>query len=311
LWFLLLALICFLLWPKKRTPLSDSQFSAMYGPLAVIAGASEGLGSEHAKAIAAKGLNVLLIARNEQKLKDFCENLQKQYPAIKVDILVLDLNNPYEIVIEKIKQRISHLGYKESEVGLFVFNAAAVPRGSFLYHSLEEQISAVNVNVACVVALTHYFGNTMKERKKSGIVLMSSMSSASGAAGLISYASTKAFIKHFTEGIWYEYKKFNIDVLCPILGATLTPNYTNLTSKAKPSAFHRFLEGKPQEAISEIFTILPYTNDNGPYIVCGTKNKIFHFLMTRIYPRKLLIQIHSKAILDQYVDPSDYKYLPM
>jgi len=282
----------------------------MYGPLAIIAGASEGLGSEYARALAAKGLNLLLIARNEKKLQDFSDVLQKQYPTIKIDILSLDLNNPYRNATEGLKKRISDLGYQESGVGLFVFNAAAVPCGPFIYRSIEEQMSAVTVNVANVMAVTHYFGNTMKDRKKSGIILMSSMSSASGTGGLCVYASTKAFIKHFTEGIWYEYQKYNIDVLCPILGATLTPNYLNLTKQAKPSKLLSFLEGKPNEAIKEILNTLPYTKENGPTCNPGWINKLFHFLMIRLYPRKFLIMQQSDVIRDQFVDPNEHKYLP-
>src|SRR5690349_10862583 len=109
-----------------------------YGPWAVVAGASEGLGAEFASQLAAAGLDLVLIARREEPLRALAGELARTH-GVRVEQLIVDLGAP------DLPGRLqAALGARE--VGLVVCNAASAPRGPLAEQTLEASLAAVDVN---------------------------------------------------------------------------------------------------------------------------------------------------------------------
>lgn len=151
--------------PKK----SKAEFVKSYGPWAVVAGASEGIGLSFCCKIAAQGFTgIVLIARNESKLIRAADYLERKY-KIKTRVLAVDLTD--EDAVKKVTAKTSRLN-----VGLFVFNAAYSQIGQFVNVDLDTHIKTVDCNIVSVLRFVHYFANRFVDRGSGGIILLSSLS---------------------------------------------------------------------------------------------------------------------------------------
>ncbi len=192
-------------------------FPDRYGPWALVAGASDGMGAAYARALAQRGLNIVLIARREALL----EQLETEITAAhRVDVrtLVLDLSRDDRLNV--IADQTSDI-----DIGLLIYNAAYPVIGPFLDQSLERQLRSIRVNCDGPIQLAHHFGRRMSARGLGGIILMSSLSSLQGAALIANYAATKAWTLAFAEALSFELGDLGVDVLASCPGATRTPSY--------------------------------------------------------------------------------------
>ncbi len=187
-----------------------------YGPWALIAGGSEGIGLEFARLLAAEGVNLLLIARREEPLVSAREQIIREF-SVEVHCRTLDLSSPsLEGELDAV------LG--DIEVGLLVYNAGATHgAGLFLDEPLDKSRRLVSLNCDAPVVLCHRLGGEMRRRGRGGILLMSSMSGLTGGAYIATYTASKSFDIVLAESLWAELKPCGIDVLGLIAGATDTP----------------------------------------------------------------------------------------
>jgi short-subunit dehydrogenase len=196
-------------------------FVSQYGPWTVIAGGSDGIGAAFARESAARGLNLLIIARRRGPLEELARELRTAHPKIEVRTHSIDLGE--ESAIELIKQATEKL-----EVGMLIYNAGAESCfGQFLDHDWALLRSRLERNFFVKAALVHHFGRLMRPRKRGAVILMGSTAGFAGSPGFAFYASSKAFTHNLAEGLWYEFKGDNIHVLCPIVGPTRTPTMIN------------------------------------------------------------------------------------
>jgi uncharacterized protein len=202
---------------------NQSEFTARYGPWALIAGASVGLGAAFAAELAQQGMNLVLLARRPAPLESTAAALSAKY-GISVKTISIDL--AAADAMEKIAAAT-----REVEIGLLVYDTAYMLIGPFLKHSIDKQLRTIDVNCRGPLMLTHHFGTQMSQRKRGGIILMTSLSGMQGAPWLTSYGATKAFNIVLAEGLWYELKPLGVDVMACCAGAIETPNY--IASKPK------------------------------------------------------------------------------
>lgn len=188
---------------------------ATYGPWAVIAGGSEGVGASFAHQLAAAGLNLVLIARKPGPLEETAEAVREH--GVEVRTLSLDLTDPASIA------RIQ-LATADIEVGLLVYNAGANTYGAeFVEGDLDRFQQIIALNVTAQLALVQHFGAPMKARRRGGLLLVGSLAGYMGSAQISIYAAVKSFCRTFAEGLWLEMSDHNVDVLEFVLGVTRTP----------------------------------------------------------------------------------------
>jgi uncharacterized protein len=248
-------------------------FKSKYGPWAIVAGASEGLGAAFSEELAKRGLNLILIARRIEKLEVLSNNLRNKY-QIEIKYHSLDLTD-----FEQTKNFVSQL---KANIGLLVYNAAYAPIGYFEDISEENLVKIVDVNVKAPLLLTKLVLKQMIEKKKGGIVLMSSLAGTQGSPKIATYAASKAFNSILAEGIWNELKKHGIDVLASCAGAVTTPGYKN-AQNAKDAPGTLDANRVAKETLNAL--------GKGPTIIPGFTNKMARLFMGRLFSRKLAISI--------------------
>ena len=258
----------------------DQAFHTRYGPWALVAGASEGIGAAFSKALAKRGLNLVLIARRETKLHQLAQELRAEF-EIEVQEQAVDLAD-----MESVKNLVSNL---EMPIGLLVYNAAYSPIGYFKDVEFEDLEKIVSVNISTPLFLIKQLTRPMIDRKSGGVVLMSSLSGSQGSPKIATYAATKSYNTILAEGLWHEMKEAGVDVLACVAGAVRTPGYMN-------SADHKDAPGTldPEQVVEETLKSL----GSAPTVTPGSFNKFAKFIMDRLLSRKRAIQIMHKNTKD-------------
>jgi short-subunit dehydrogenase len=248
-------------------------FFNRYGPWALVAGASEGIGAAFAEALARRGLNLILLARRAEKLYALAQELESKYDV---------QTEGYGIDLGEYESMRSVINAMEQDIGLLVYNAAYSPIGYFVDVPEKDLQKAIDVNVRAPLTLIKLLSAKMTQRKKGGIILMSSLSGMQGSPKIATYSATKSFNTILAEGLWHELKRENIDVLACTAGAVRTRGYLN-------SSDHKDAPGTldPEKVVEETLHSL----GGKPAVTPGLTNKIARFVMGRLLPRKTAISI--------------------
>jgi short-subunit dehydrogenase len=248
-------------------------FVDRYGPWAVVAGASEGIGAAFANALAARGVNLVLVARRPGPLQALAQSLAVQTIEVAADLSTVD---GLEAVTAATADR---------EVGLLVCNAAYAPMGGFLDQPEEGLSTVLDVNCRAPVLLARRYLPGMVARGRGGLVVMSSVAGLQGLPGLSMYAATKAFGAVLAEGLWAELRGTGVDVVACLAGAVLTPGYQQSMAKPAPGA------KSAEEVVANALRALPH----GPRTVPGGLMKFSAALLTRLLPRRTAIGIIGRT----------------
>ena len=256
-------------------------FKEKYGPVALVAGASEGLGEAFARALAGQGFDLVLVARGKEQLHKVSAELSAQY-NIHTWPVVCDLGSAD--AVSQIRSQIGDL-----KIHFLVFNAAVSYIGPFLETTVEQHEQVVAVNNLGMLRTVYAFAGPMLAEGRGAILLMSSLAGLQGSGFLVSYAASKAFIKILAEGLWYEWKPKGVDVLACCAGAIATPRYL----KTSPREMG-FPAPRPQKAAKVVEECLRKIG-TGPSFISGRENRVASFFMQRIFSRKKAVNTMGNA----------------
>ena len=202
----------------------DGGFVDRYGPWALVAGASEGVGAAFARAVAERGCNVVLLARRQDALDDVAATIRAETGA-ETRAVAVDLAR--DDAMRAIVDATSGL-----DVGLVMYCAGADPNYEpFLANPVEIPLGMVQRNCAVPLQICHHFAGPMVARGAGGIVLVSSGAGLVGARNMVAYAATKAFDMVMAEALWAELHDQGVDVLALVLGVTDTPALRRLLAR--------------------------------------------------------------------------------
>lgn len=200
-------------------------FRERFGPWALVAGGSDGIGAAFARSLARRGLNVALVARRQPPLESFAKSLAEE-TGVETRAISTDLTS--DDPIAAIADATADL-----DVGLLVYNAGSNPAaGRFLDQEVDAARFLVALSCRGPIELAHHFGGRLRARGRGGIVLMSSLASLAGSGFHATYAATKAFDTSLAEGLWIELAPEGIDVLGVLAGATRTETMLAQSSEA-------------------------------------------------------------------------------
>lgn len=264
--------------------MSKDEFRRRYGPWAVIAGASEGIGQAYADQLAAKGLNLITLARRAELLEEDAKRIRAKHGVevcpVSLDLAASDLASCFTGAIEG------------RDVGLLVYNACYSHIGKFLDVPLDDHLRTLDVNCRGPVTLVQQLAPRLIARGRGGLLLMSSMSGFQGSAMVASYAATKAFNTVLAEGLWYELRPRGVDVLACIAGATSTPGFENSTPQAKKrKAMPMAPAGVAREGIAAL--------GKGPVHITGRINRAVN-VVAQLMTRRARTTFFSSATEDIY-----------
>ncbi len=265
----------------------QADFAARFGKWAIVAGASEGIGSAYAEELASRGLNLILVARRAELLQSLASRLAEMHP-VEIKTMVLDLSSTD--AAEQILHETSGL-----EVGLLIYNAAFSAIGPFLERSIEDHLREIQTNTFTPLKLTYLLAEPMLTRGRGGILLMSSLSAFQGSAYISTYAATKAFNIVLAEGLWEEWRERGVDVLVCIAGAVRTPNY--VASEPERTGGLGDMTLQPEQVVHEALNAL----GKQPYVIPGRMNRVSSFIMRHLLPRKITIKLMGGILRRMYV----------
>lgn len=237
---------------------------ARYGPWAIIAGGSEGIGLCFAQRLAAAGINLILLARRMEPLEAARDSLSADY---NVEVCV----HPIDLTARDLEQQLDTI-IGGREIGLLIYNAGAQHGAQFFVDdSLQKAQQLIQLNCHGPAVFCHKLGKPMRERGRGGIILLSSMSGLAGSAYVTAYSATKSFVIVLAEGLDAELKPFGVDVLCLVAGATDTPSMANsdidFDSESDAGGIAPM---SPEEVADEGLEQLA----NGPVHIAGEMNRL-------------------------------------
>ena len=261
------------------------RFRGRYGPWALVAGGSDGLGAAFAEELAARGLNLLLVARRRVPLEQAAARLRDRH-GVEVRPIALDLSDPDFLAALQRRTR-------GMDIGLLVCNAAAAHTAPFLDAGPRDYLPILDTNCRAHLLLVRWLGGQMAARGRGGIVVMTSMSGFQGSPYVTVYAATKAFLLNLAEGVGSELAPYGVDVLACAAGPIRTPNYLSSKEAGKgPKA----LEMEPGEVARQALDGL----GRRTLVVPGALNRLALFFMGRVLPRATAVRLIARSTRAMY-----------
>jgi uncharacterized protein len=181
---------------------------------ALVTGASSGIGATFAKELASRKMNLILVARSQDKLEQLATELATQH-QIKTTVIVKDLTEP--AAGQEVFEQIQAQGLI---VDLLINNAGFGDYGAFGDRPLSKQLEMIQLNITVLLELTGLFLPLMQKRGSGGIINISSVAGFQPVPYMSVYAATKAFVLNFSEALWAENKHTGVNILAVCPGAT-------------------------------------------------------------------------------------------
>jgi short-subunit dehydrogenase len=244
------------------------------GKTALITGASSGIGEIFAQELAKRGMNLILIARSEDKLQKLARELHQKY-EVSTNVIVADLSR--EHIADEIFQKVQAM---EISVDMLINNAGFLNYAPFEKIDPKEDHAQVMVNVMALVDLTHAFVPTMIAKGEGAIINLSSSGAFQPMPFMAVYGACKAFVLSFSEALWSEYGNRGLRVLALCPGPTST--------KALVKVFDHGHATTPEQVVKAALKAL---EAGRCYVIPGLKNYLLANIVPRLMPRSITVKI--------------------
>jgi short-subunit dehydrogenase len=251
------------------------------GQTALITGASTGIGTVFARELAARGAQLILVARSEDKLQTLAAQIVAAH-GVRVDVLPIDLARP--AAGEEVARRVAALG---RQVDVLVNNAGFATHGDLVNADPARLQEQVQLNCATVVDLTTRFLPAMTARRSGVIINVASTAAFQPLAHMAVYGATKAFVLSFTEALWGETRTTGVRVIALCPGATDTPFFDIAGEDASV--------GKRRTPEQVVATALRGLAQGRPSIVDGSSNAMLASFQ-RFLPHRTVLSFAERAV---------------
>ncbi len=248
----------------------------------MVTGASSGIGLAYAHALAARGANLILVARSEDKLRELAQELAYRH-YIRAYALAADLSEAG--AAGDVHARASALGLTPN---ILINNAGFATHGRFETLPMERQLDEISLNCRAVVELSHAVLPAMLKRGEGAIVNVASTAALQPLPYMAIYGATKAFVLSFSEALWQEYRARGVRVLAVCPGATDTA-FFDVVGAAEAGV------GKRMSAESVVNASLQALDRGRSHIVPGGANRLLGWL-PRMLPRQTILQIVANML---------------
>lgn len=249
--------------------------------LALVTGASSGIGKSFAEALAARGTDLVLVARNKSRLDELAEELHRRHGR-NVSVLAADLEKPDELAV--VEKRL----HEDARIDLLVNNAGYGVTGNFADVPISQSQGQVDCNVVALTRLSHAALTTMKPSRRGGIINV-----ASGAAFLPTpqisvYCATKAYVVNFSLALHEEVRAHGVHclVVCPGFTRTEFQARANYDTSAMPA----FVWQTADDVVRE--TLAAYDRGES-MLVPGIQNRI-SMTLASIVPKTWLASLAGR-----------------
>ncbi|NXO64755.1 HSDL1 protein, partial [Phainopepla nitens] len=218
-----------------------------YGKWAVVTGSTDGIGKAYAEELAKRGVNIILVSRNKEKLEAVSRSISETY-KVETDIIVADFSKGRELY-PAIKEAL-----KDREIGILVNNVGVFYAYIDYFTSLSEDKlwDFIHINIASATMMTHIVLPGMVKKRKGAIVNLSSASCCQPTPMLAVYGASKSYLDYFSRALHYEYASKGIFVqsLTPFVISTKMTSFNSAVSKR--SVFFPNAEEYASHAVSTL-----------------------------------------------------------
>lgn len=249
---------------------------------ALITGASGGIGEEFAVRLAARHVNLVLVARRADKLEDLRTRLLELHPGLSVDVITADLSVPGSAA--ELARRVGDTG---RSINILVNNAGIGLHGQVADQDPERNAGQIQLNCGSLVDLTARFLPAMVQARHGLVINLASTAAFQPIPSMAVYAASKAFVLSFTEALWQETRGSGVRVLTLCPGATETEFFAR-TGK-------QFLTRGRQTPQQVVNTALTAIDKSAPTVTSGWKNKILA-PGYRFMPRRVMVKIAQRTV---------------
>lgn len=254
----------------------------------LVTGASSGIGAAFARKLAARGRNVLLVARSEDNLITTCNELGRA-SGVRAHYLAMDLRQA-----EAPAQLFEETQRRGLVVDMLVNNAGFGSMGEFAELDLARELEMIDLNVKSLVELTYRFLRPMRERKQGAIINVASTAGFQPVPYMATYAATKAFVLSFSEALWEENREHGVHVMALCPGVTDTNFFTASKMNRPPMRTIQTAE----EVVDSALRGLAHRKAS---VVSGWTNWLA-IEAERFVPRSFVIKIAGKALRSRWED---------
>ncbi|MCC7370332.1 MAG: SDR family oxidoreductase [Chloroflexi bacterium] len=269
------------------------------GRVAIITGASSGIGEAFAKALGARGLRLILTGRDAARLAAVAEEIVATH-SVEVEQVLVDLAAPDGP--SQLKAAVDALGI---EPDILVNNAGAGYIGTFIELPLDGQLAAIRLNVEALVTLTGLFLPGMLERGQGGIINTSSAAGLQPLPHYAIYGATKAFVNSFTQALWAEVRGRGVQVVAVCPGPVADTRFGERAGGSSLDKFPGLAESRkiPRERVVE--EALAGLERNAPLVVPGLANRLLAGIASFVPRRVQLVATEWVFRPKQAGAPSD------
>jgi short-subunit dehydrogenase len=251
---------------------------------ALITGASEGIGYEFARLFSQKGINLILVARNESKLKTISRELSKSGTSVECYAKDLSVVSNAEFIFEDIKSRNLKIDYVVNNAGFGI-------NGEYVDIEWKNELEMFNLNMLTLAYFTKVFAKEMKARNLGRILNVGSTGSFQAGPYMAGYCATKAFVLSLSEAVNYELRGTNVNVstLCP----GVTDSKFHSVANTEKTMMSKFLShATPEEVALYGFKLMMKRKPLG---IQGFANNIM-ILSNRFATRRIVTAIAGKML---------------
>ena len=242
----------------------------------LITGASSGIGEAFARALAARGHNLFLVSRSEEKLVTLCSELGR-IRSIHCQHVALDLSRA-----ESAAQLFEETQSRGLEIDLLINNAGFGSMGDFASLDPARELNMIDLNVRSLVEMTYRFLAPMRKRKAGAIINVASTAGFQPVPFMATYAATKAFVLSFSEALWEENRAYGVEIMALCPGVTETGFFEASRMRKPPARTSQ----TPEEVVA---TALRGLGRRKSSIISGWPNKLM-VETERFMPRWLILR---------------------
>ncbi len=205
--------------------------STLRGKTALVTGASSGLGVDFARELAARGANLILVARREELLRQVATELEQQH-KVHVSVITMDLGTA-----EAPQQLYDQIKQQGQTVDVLINNAGFGVYGSFVEIPWERERQMLELDILTLVQLTKLFVRDMVARRSGYVLQVASIGGYQPSPLYASYSAAKSFVLNFGEAINYELK--GTGVSCTVISPGITATEFLKVAGQKPTLYQR------------------------------------------------------------------------
>lgn len=251
------------------------------GNLAVVTGASSGIGYELANVFAENGFNLIVISE-ENEIVEAAKHFEAH--GVIATPVVADL-----ATYEGVEKALFAIKSADAPVHSLALNAGVGVGGEFIATSLESELSMIQLNIVSLVHMTKKILPDMLTRNEGKILFTSSIAAEMPGPYYAVYAATKSFVQSFSEALREELKDTNITITALQPGATDTNFFSRANMLDTPAG--KAKKDSPRDVAIDGFEALM---DDKDHVVAGSFSNKIRTTMARIIPETTQAKLHGK-----------------